>query len=259
MSFNISKIVSASCGLLLLRSVACAGDLASVWPDTLLARVEALALVQTLNSDLLSHDSATLTLDRWCESHQLASPARIVAERVRGEDKTATPEQRQLLGLSPNDEVKYRRVRLHCGEHVLSEADNWYVPSRLTPEMNQQLETSDISFGRAVQALHFRRQTLSANLLWMPLPQGWEMGASARDDAGAALNIPSKVLGSSDELPEHDSNSGEQYEASVVCEELVVSGCDAPELLQFIEETLDEIALLVERLVVGERRAAIGF
>ncbi len=66
-------------------------------------------------------------------------------------------------------------------------------------------------------------------------------------------------LGSSDELPEHDSNSGEQYEASVVCEELVVSGCDAPELLQFIEETLDEIALLVERLVVGERRAAIGF
>ncbi len=68
-----------------------------------------------------------------------------------------------------------------------------------------------------------------------------------------------KQLGSSDELPEHDSNSGEQYEASVVCEELVVSGCDAPELLQFIEETLDEIALLVERLVVGERRAAIGF
>ncbi len=67
------------------------------------------------------------------------------------------------------------------------------------------------------------------------------------------------TLGSSDELPEHDSNSGEQYEASVVCEELVVSGCDAPELLQFIEETLDEIALLVERLVVGERRAAIGF
>ncbi len=67
------------------------------------------------------------------------------------------------------------------------------------------------------------------------------------------------VVGSSDELPEHDSNSGEQYEASVVCEELVVSGCDAPELLQFIEETLDEIALLVERLVVGERRAAIGF
>ncbi len=43
-------------------------------------------------------------------------------------------------------------------------------------------------------------------------------------------------LGSSDELPEHDSNSGEQYEASVVCEELVVSGCDAPELLHLLKK-----------------------
>ena len=28
-------------------------------------RVEALALLQTLNAELLSHDSATLTLERW--------------------------------------------------------------------------------------------------------------------------------------------------------------------------------------------------
>ncbi len=40
---------------------------------------------------------------------------------------------------------------------MLSEADNWYVPVRLTPEMNQALDTSDIAFGRAVQALQFRR------------------------------------------------------------------------------------------------------
>ena len=46
------------------------------WPDTPIARIEALALVETLNADLLSHDSATLTLDRWCADHRLAEPAR---------------------------------------------------------------------------------------------------------------------------------------------------------------------------------------
>jgi hypothetical protein len=39
-------------------------------------------------------------------------------------------------------------VHLKCGERVLSEADNWYVPARLTKEMNQSLENSDIAFGR---------------------------------------------------------------------------------------------------------------
>jgi hypothetical protein len=56
------------------------------WPDTFVARLEALALLQTLNADLLSHDSAPLTLERWCDSHHMASPARIVAERVKGDD-----------------------------------------------------------------------------------------------------------------------------------------------------------------------------
>jgi hypothetical protein len=54
-------------------------------------------------------------------------------------------------------------------------------------------------------------------------------------------------------------NGGEEHESAVVGEELVISRGDAPELLELIEETLDEIALFVERLVVGERRAAVGF
>jgi len=45
--------------------------------------------------------------------------------------------------------VKYRRVQPSCGDHILSEADNWYVPRRLTPEMNRLLETTDVPFGRA--------------------------------------------------------------------------------------------------------------
>jgi hypothetical protein len=77
---------------------------------------------------------------------------------------------------------------------VLSEADNWYVPSRLTADMNKALDTSDIAFGRAVQALQFRRRTLSAALLWAPLPEGWETTPSARVKDGRALEVPPHVI-----------------------------------------------------------------
>ncbi len=101
--------------------------------------------------------------------------------------------------MSPHEPVRFRRVRLKCGEHVLSEAENWYVPSRLTPDMNQALDTTDTAFGRVAKPLSFRRRTLSAKLLWSPLPQDWEMRAAndnAAPDAAAAgrLLIPHAVL-----------------------------------------------------------------
>jgi hypothetical protein len=164
------------------------------WQDNFTSRLEVLALLETLNADLLSHDSATLTLDRWCGDHQLASPAHIVANLVRGADKEPTAEQRQLLGVSSSEQVRYRRVRLSCGDHVLSEADNWYVPSRLTPDMNKTLDTTDTSFGRVVRPLHFHRHTLSAKLLYSPLPKNWEMDAPMMEQHDAALAIPHAVL-----------------------------------------------------------------
>jgi hypothetical protein len=164
------------------------------WPDSFVTRLEAFALLQTLNADLLSHDSAAPTLERWCDSHHMASPARIVAERVKGDDKQPTAEQLQLLGVSTSDAVRYRRVRLHCGAHILSEADNWYVPSRLTDDMNRLLDRTETSFGRAVQALNFRRRTLSAKLLRLPLPEGWETGASISNRSGAMLRVPDAVI-----------------------------------------------------------------
>ncbi|HEX6509362.1 MAG TPA: hypothetical protein VF221_17170, partial [Chloroflexota bacterium] len=113
-------------------------------------------------------------------AHRLASPPHIVAERVNGADQAPTDEQRRLLGVSATEPIRYRRVRLTCGDHVLSEADNWYVP----PEMNRLLDTTDTAFGRAVQALDFHRRTLSVKLLWSPLPQGWEMGAPLPERRG---------------------------------------------------------------------------
>jgi hypothetical protein len=183
--------------MLLCASTVCKGASPAQtpnWTGSFAARVEALAVLQTLNADLLSHDSATLTLERWCDVHRLASPPRIVASRVLDIDKPPTPEQRRELGVTPMDPVRYRRVRLMCGALVLSEADNWYVPGRLTPEMNKLLDTTDSPFGVVVRALHFQRHTLSSTLLWLPLPAGWEMNATSARDVVADQPMPSKLL-----------------------------------------------------------------
>jgi chorismate-pyruvate lyase len=162
---------------------ACAG----VPPRGYVARVELLAQLQTLNADLLAHDSATLTLERWCGEHRLADPP-----RVRGAAKAIPDALRERLALGADERIAYRHVQLACGKHVLSEADNWYVPSRLTPEMNRRLVTSDEPFGKVVGALGFRRRTIAADLLWAPLPRGWEMSASR--EFRATPEIPHNVL-----------------------------------------------------------------
>ena len=190
--------LSALAGLVLCVSAGFADDAPAArptdWPGSFVARVEALALLQTLNAELLSHDSATSTLERWCDSHRLASPPRIVAERVTGMDQPPTEEQRRELGVTASQTVRYRRVKLLCGTVLLSEADNRYVPARLTPEMNRLLDATDTPFGRAVQALHFQRHTISARLLWQPLPDGWEMTPDAAGDAAGPLSVPAEVL-----------------------------------------------------------------
>ena len=157
-----------------------------------LARVELLALLQTFNADLLSHDSATLTLERWCADHHLAEPPRIVARRMRDAVKPIPDDLRARLAVDAAEPIAYRHVQLICGEHVLSEADNWYVPRRLTTEMNQRLDNGDEPFGKVVQSLGFQRRTLSAELLWSPLPVGWEM--SAKHAQYGSLRMPNAVL-----------------------------------------------------------------
>jgi len=165
-------------------------------PDTYVSRLEALALIQTLNAEILASRSATASLENWCRDRLAVNDARIVAEVVAGAVKPPTPEQRQRLEVNAQEDVKYRRVRLHCGEFVLSEADNWYVPGRLTPEMNRLLETTTTPFGTVVRPLEPYRRTFAVTLLWTPLPDGWERGM-APDITGSrpgTLTVPGAVF-----------------------------------------------------------------
>jgi len=118
-----------------------------------------------LDRRLRASPSATATLHDWCATHGIAD-ATIHAELVKGPAPAATPKQRRELQVTATEPLGYRHVRLSCAGHVLSEAENWYVPSRLTPAMNATLDTSDTPFGTVVKPLGINRRTLGAETLW---------------------------------------------------------------------------------------------
>jgi hypothetical protein len=158
-------------------------------PDTAVARLRAYASVETLNADLLASRSATGTLETWCATHAMATPAVLKAEHLGG-GKTADADVRRQLQVGPDETVGYRHVRLACGGHVLSDADNWYVPARLTPAMNRALETTDTPFGKVIAPLMPTRQTLAMRMDWTAFPPGWELQAPPRDHSDQPLALP---------------------------------------------------------------------
>src|SRR4051812_48691272 len=121
--------------------------------------------VRQLESEILSSPSATQALTARCARLHLANPPAIRAVREQGVERSASPAIRRLLKVTASEPVRYRRVRLICGSQVLSDADNWYVPARLTAEMNATLDRTETSFGTVVRPLHFQRRTLKSEAL----------------------------------------------------------------------------------------------
>jgi len=115
-------------------------------------------------ANLASHTSATQALQEWCDGRRIAPGATIRAEFVRDSDAAAPADLRTILAVGPGDVLGYRHVRLLCGDQVLSDAHNWFVPARLTPDMNHQLNETQVPFGRIAASLNFTREPLSAAL-----------------------------------------------------------------------------------------------
>jgi len=98
-----ARVVAALLGLLAAPGAHAAGP---PWPDTPVARLKALVVLQGFNADLLSHASATLTLERWCGAHRLVPEGRITAELNRAASKPATAEQRARLQVGSEEPVE---------------------------------------------------------------------------------------------------------------------------------------------------------
>lgn len=113
-----------------------------------------LTPAQAFGAELMSARSATAVLQAHCPD------ASIRAEKVSGGRAKPPSLLRHRLSLQPGETLRHRRVLLRCGKTVYSEADNWYVPERLTPAINETLESGDIPFGRAVAPLGVTRSLI---------------------------------------------------------------------------------------------------
>ena len=106
--------------------------------------------------------SATRALEQWCAARQIANPAIIISRPIADADAAPPPGLRERLGVSEAEPLGYRHVALACGDLVLSQAHNWYVPTRLTPAMNTALGTTGTPFGKVIAPLHFSRERLAS-------------------------------------------------------------------------------------------------
>ncbi len=119
------------------------------------------ATLADFEAKLSKNDSATKALGEWCEARHLADPAVIRAQlKAKGRSPLSPPTVRRMLTINRGQAFALRHVDLVCGTKVLSEAWNWYVPARLTPEMNTALAETDVPFGKVAAPLKFRRAPL---------------------------------------------------------------------------------------------------
>ncbi|WP_395671604.1 hypothetical protein [Phenylobacterium sp.] len=162
-----TALVLAAAAALGLWATPAAAD-ADLWLSDRAARREAQAQIEQLDRDLQGHHSATAVLQRWCDAHGPGTGVRIVARRAPGAEKPADARVRRKLKAAAGEPIRYRRVQLSCGGQVLSDADNWYRPGRLTPEMNRLLDETETPFGVVVAPLRFTRGTRSSRRLFAP-------------------------------------------------------------------------------------------
>ncbi|MBM3928237.1 MAG: hypothetical protein FJ335_07250 [Sphingomonadales bacterium] len=117
----------------------------------------ASSALDAFEADLTAGGVVTRVLEAWA-----GGPVR--AERIAATAQ-ASAETRARLRVGADTVLGFRRVRLLSEDVLLSEADNWFVPERLTAEMLATLEATDTPFGRVIAPLDPRRETLACERL----------------------------------------------------------------------------------------------
>ncbi len=110
-----------------------------------------------LHAALLSGHSATDVLEKL-------GGAKVTAHRSNEPPIPLRQSERALLHLPSNGNATHRRVELRIGDVTLSDADIWYVASRLPSAMVAALNSTDSPFGRVVRALDPRRTVLATHI-----------------------------------------------------------------------------------------------
>lgn len=126
---------------------------------TLAASPIATPTLDQFEARLAANPSATAVLESWCREHFDPS-ATVRASVISTSSSSPTARIRRELAIGDAEHLGYRRVSLQCSGRTLSLAYNWYVPGRLTPEMNRALAATDQPFGRVAAPLNYTRERL---------------------------------------------------------------------------------------------------
>lgn len=118
------------------------------------------ATLDQFESALAATPSASAALQGWCHA-RFDPDAPLRAKKLIASSDEPTGRIRDALDIGRDERLGYRRVSLRCAGREMSLAYNWYVPARLTPEMNRQLAGSDAPFGRVVAPLRFTRERIA--------------------------------------------------------------------------------------------------
>ncbi|MFT8730478.1 MAG: hypothetical protein ABF752_01175 [Acetobacter fabarum] len=150
-----------------------------LWRNSFMHRLMLATLISQMENRLLAENSATQTLEHWLREHALLGAHETLrAEREAGAHSPCPPDLLAALDLPTTQggqSLRYRKIRLAGHNRIYSEAENWFVPERLTKAMTEALEQTDTPFGRVVSPLRFTRQLIRRETLWSPLPDLWEM------------------------------------------------------------------------------------
>ncbi|WBU31867.1 hypothetical protein OOZ54_10345 [Rhodopseudomonas palustris] len=106
------------------------------------------------------HDTATAALIAWCRCYHPCD-AEAIAITLRGDEVMAADRYHGPLRPQAGETLRRRRVWLHWGSRVLSEAENWYIPERLPLPMREAVADGGRPYGAVVAALRPERIPLA--------------------------------------------------------------------------------------------------
>uniref|UniRef100_E6VCY5 Uncharacterized protein n=1 Tax=Rhodopseudomonas palustris (strain DX-1) TaxID=652103 RepID=E6VCY5_RHOPX len=121
-------------------------------------RAEFVTCVDEFLKVLHDHDTATTALIAWCRCHHPCN-AESVAITLLGDETMPADDYDGPLRPRDGETLRRRRVWLHWGDRVLSEAENWYIPERLPPAMRDAVADGLRPYGAVVAGLRPKRVT----------------------------------------------------------------------------------------------------
>jgi chorismate-pyruvate lyase len=138
--------------------------------------------IAVLHRKLLSCASATAVLEE-------VFGASVSIRRLSCDALALSPTQREKLRPTQSAPACHRRVMLLAGGRPVSEADLWYVPSRLWPGMEKALRNTELPFGKVIAPMQPVRETLASRICAEDESVALEHEAVLRDQDGLPIAL----------------------------------------------------------------------